>query len=80
MAHEEQYLPFLLGIGVRILSIDPHYMPRIQQAISEINLTEAQVIAENMLAQSKISDLEQALNLNSIDNEALQINGNDYQQ
>ena len=66
MAHQEQYLPFLLGIGVRFLSMDPHYLLRIQKAISGIDLDEAQATAENMLTQTKISDLTQTLNLNSV--------------
>jgi phosphotransferase system enzyme I (PtsP) len=57
MAHQEQYLTFLLGIGIRILSIDPRYMHRIQQAISEIDLTEARAVADKMLAQPRISDI-----------------------
>ena len=61
MAHQEQYLPFLLGIGVRILSIDPRYLHRIQQAISEIDLTEARAYADKMLAQPRISDLVRIL-------------------
>ena len=66
MAHQEQYLPFLLGIGVRILSMDPRYLPRVQKAISGIDLEEAEATAENMLAQTKISDLTQTLNLDRI--------------
>jgi phosphotransferase system enzyme I (PtsP) len=62
MAHEEKYMPFLLGIGVRVISMDPHYIPRIQQAISQINMTDAQAVAENMLAQSRINDLALSLN------------------
>jgi phosphotransferase system enzyme I (PtsP) len=58
MAHEEKYLPFLLGIGVRNLSMDPRFLPRIQQAISNIDITEAQMVAENMLSISRINDLE----------------------
>lgn len=61
MAHQEQYLPFLLGIGVRNLSMDPRYLPRIQNAISEISLPQAQGIAESMLAKSKIGDLASSL-------------------
>ncbi|MFC1781280.1 phosphoenolpyruvate--protein phosphotransferase [Planctomycetota bacterium] len=61
MAHDERYIPFLLGTGVRHLSMDPHYLPRIQQAISNIDINEAQLIAEKMLAQSKISELKQSL-------------------
>jgi phosphotransferase system enzyme I (PtsP) len=67
MAHQEQYLPFLLGIGVRILSIDPRYLHRIQQTISEIDLPEARAFADNVLAQPRISDITRTLNLNSGD-------------
>ncbi len=65
MAHQEQYLPFLLGIGVRNLSMDPRYLPRIQKAISKINMAEAQAVAGNMLAQAKISDLVPDLSHNN---------------
>ena len=61
MAHEEKYIPFLLGIGVRNLSMDPRYLLRIQQAISKIDITEAQAIAEDMLKKPKISDVTQTL-------------------
>jgi phosphotransferase system enzyme I (PtsP) len=64
MAHQQQYLPFLLGIGVRVLSMDPRYLPRVQQAIAEIDLQEAQATAEQMLAQTKISKLAETLRLN----------------
>ncbi|MBC8470750.1 MAG: phosphoenolpyruvate--protein phosphotransferase [Planctomycetes bacterium] len=64
MAHQEQYLPFLLGIGVRTLSMNPGYLLKIQKALSEIDLDEAKATAEKMLDQSKISDLAQILNLN----------------
>ena len=65
MAHQEQYLPFLLGIGVRNLSMDPRYLPRIQNAISGISLAQAQNVAENMLAQARISDLASSLSYNN---------------
>ncbi|MBN2590268.1 MAG: phosphoenolpyruvate--protein phosphotransferase [Sedimentisphaerales bacterium] len=61
MAHEEKYIPFLLGIGVRILSMDPRFLPRIQQAISKIDIAKAESIAENMLSKSKISEVTQML-------------------
>jgi len=67
MAHQEQYLPFLLGIGVRILSMNPIYLLKMQKAISDIEIDEAKAIAEKMLSQSKINDLAQILNLNRID-------------
>jgi len=66
MAHQEQYLPFLLGIGVRNLSLDPHYLLRIQKAISSIDIDEAEATAERMLSHTKISELRQILNLNTV--------------
>ncbi len=64
MAHQEEYLPFLLGIGVRTLSMNPGYLFKIQKTISDIEINEAKATAEKMLGQTKISDLAQTLNLN----------------
>jgi phosphotransferase system enzyme I (PtsP) len=64
MAHQEEYLPFLLGIGVQTLSMNPGYLLKIQKAISDIEIDEAKATAEKMLGQNKISDLAQTLNLN----------------
>ncbi len=61
MAHQPQYIPFLLGIGVRIFSVDPVYLLRTQQVIMATSLPEAQVLARSMLAQSRISDIEALL-------------------
>ena len=63
MASRETYLPFLLGIGVRVLSMAPGYLPRVQKAISKIDLAEAQASAEKMLSQARVEDLAQTLNL-----------------
>jgi len=57
MAHQPEYIPFLLGIGVRTLSVDPVYLLRTQQAVSAISVSEAQTLAQSMLAQSRISDV-----------------------
>lgn len=52
MAHEQQYIPFLLGIGVRTLSVDPIYLLRIQQTVMATSIPEAEAGAKTMLAQS----------------------------
>ncbi|MDT8302914.1 MAG: phosphoenolpyruvate--protein phosphotransferase [Sedimentisphaerales bacterium] len=64
MAHQEEYLPFLLGIGVRTLSMNPVYLLKMQKAISDIEINEAKATAEKMLGQSKVSGVAQILNLN----------------
>ena len=54
MANEEKYLPFFIGIGVRILSLDPLYLPRVQRAIARIHLEGAARLAQEVLAQTRI--------------------------
>jgi phosphotransferase system enzyme I (PtsP) len=61
MAHETQYVPFLLGIGIRTLSVDATYMPRIQEAIAHIDLPEAKAMAEAVLTESSSSKIAQLL-------------------
>ena len=58
MAHQEKYLPYLLGIGVRKLSLDPHYIPKIQRAIQGIDLREAEKMTRYALTQTRISSIE----------------------
>jgi phosphotransferase system enzyme I (PtsP) len=57
MAHQPQYIPFLLGIGVRTFSVDPIYLLRTQQTIAATSLSDAQALARTMLAQTRISDV-----------------------
>ncbi len=61
MAHETQYIPFLLGIGVRAFSVDPIYLLRTQQTILATSLPEAEALAQAMLAKSRISEIEALL-------------------
>jgi len=53
MAHEQQYIPFLLGIGVRTLSVDPAYLLRTQQTIAGTSVPGAEATAQAMLAQNR---------------------------
>ena len=61
MAHETQYIPFLLGIGVRALSVDPNYLLRTQQAITAVSVPQAEALAQSLLAVSRISEIEELL-------------------
>lgn len=54
MAHESEYLPFLIGIGVRTVSVDPRFLPLVQKKISSMTLAQARKHAENMLAQDTL--------------------------
>jgi phosphotransferase system, enzyme I, PtsP len=67
MAYQEQYLSFLLGIGVRNLSINPGFLFKIQNAVSDIDINEAKAMAEKILGETRISNLAKILNLNRMD-------------
>ena len=61
MAHEIKYIPFLLGIGVRALSVDPQFLPRIQAFIRELSIEKAKEQADELLAQPTIRGVNHAL-------------------
>lgn len=61
MAHEQQYVPFLLGIGIRTLSVDPAYLLRTQQTVAGISIAQAEATAQALLAQNRISAVEAIL-------------------
>jgi phosphotransferase system enzyme I (PtsP) len=61
MAHQTPYIPFLLGIGVRAFSVDPIFLLRTQQTILATSLPDAETFAQSLLAQSRISDIEELL-------------------
>ena len=56
MAHDERYVPYFLGIGVRKFSIDPAYFPRIQQAIGRTDLERARRETATLLKRSTVRD------------------------
>lgn len=61
MAHQPRYIPFLLGIGVRALSVDAAYLLRTQQTIVATPIGAAEALARTLLTRSRIADIEAAL-------------------
>jgi phosphotransferase system enzyme I (PtsP) len=61
MAHRPEYIPFLLGIGLRGFSVDPAYLLRTQQTIMETSIRDAEALAQTLLAQSRLSEIEAIL-------------------
>ena len=57
MAHQAQYLPFLIGIGVRSLSVEPVYLPAVQNTVARIDLADAQALAEETLAATSVEEV-----------------------
>jgi phosphotransferase system enzyme I (PtsP) len=52
MGHDLIYIPFLLGIGVRRFSVDPQFLPVVQERVSSLSLSDAEKHAEMLLAQN----------------------------
>ncbi|KMQ50853.1 Phosphoenolpyruvate-protein phosphotransferase of PTS system [Chitinispirillum alkaliphilum] len=61
MAHQEKYIPFFLGAGIKTLSLEPGYIPKIQKTIENIDSQKAKKAAEKMLRYSKSSDILRCL-------------------
>jgi phosphotransferase system enzyme I (PtsP) len=57
MAHNEKYLPFFLGLGVSELSIEASYIPRIQEAVSKVDSSDAAVMVSEIMALRKTADI-----------------------
>ena len=61
MAHQRRYLPFLLGIGLRIFSMNAIYISRIQKQILAMDIGEAEDLAAEILKRGSISEIEALL-------------------
>lgn len=61
MAHQKQYIPFLLGVGVRSLSVDPHYLAVLQDFIRALTVPSVQREAEAMLSECSIEGVTERL-------------------
>jgi phosphotransferase system, enzyme I, PtsP len=59
----EKYIAFLLGIGLRTLSIEPAYLPRIQQLINKIDVNSAQELAKELLAQNSAEQIAKMMEI-----------------
>ncbi|MBN1818775.1 MAG: phosphoenolpyruvate--protein phosphotransferase [Sedimentisphaerales bacterium] len=50
MAHQSEYIPLLLGLGIRTLSLDPSYLPRVQKLMEQLEIQQTRRLAEQALA------------------------------
>lgn len=58
MAHQERFVPYLLGIGIRKLSVDARYLHKMQKAFERADLKAAQKETQILLSQKFIRDIE----------------------
>jgi phosphotransferase system enzyme I (PtsP) len=55
------HLPFLLGIGIRMFSVNPQFLPRVQESISRIRLSDAQEYVAELLKISSLADIQKVM-------------------
>ena len=61
MSHQERYIPFLLGIGIRTISMNAIFFPKIQKFIAGIDVREAEDLAARVLASASVAEIEALL-------------------
>jgi len=61
MGHDDQMIPFLLGIGMRRLSIDPQFMPAVHQHIGCLDIGPCRDHARALLAARSIAEVHNIL-------------------
>ena len=54
---DPRMLPFLLGIGLRVFSLDPMQIPPVQRRIADIDLKRARGFANKLLSMGRISEI-----------------------
>ncbi len=62
MSHQEKFVPYLLGIGIRKFSVASRYRYRIQKSVEAVDIATAQKHAQNLLSQKLVADIETLLN------------------
>jgi phosphotransferase system enzyme I (PtsP) len=62
IARDAKMIPFLLGVGLRKISLSPRQMFEIQQTVESVSMESAVYAARQMLELSRISEVESFLN------------------
>ena len=57
MAHDEKYIAYLLGIGIRRFSVDVHHIPKVQRLIAATDMRLAKKNVERLLTKPKIKEI-----------------------
>jgi len=63
MAHMPEYVPLLLGLGIRTLSVDPAYIPRVQATVEKTHMDDAQTLAQAALTAATVEEVTRLLDL-----------------
>lgn len=54
MAHESEHIPFLLGVGIRSLSVDPQFLPSVQRTVQNLKIKDAEQFSKEIINQTTI--------------------------
>jgi phosphotransferase system enzyme I (PtsP) len=65
LAHEKDFIPFFLGIGVRVLSVYPKFLPCVQNIISNLTISEAEEYTQRLLSEVTIKGVQRAIDESS---------------
>ena len=57
MGHQRRYIPFLLGIGIRVFSMNSIFLPRIQKFIAELTIAETEELAASVLEKGSVAEV-----------------------
>jgi len=61
MAHQMEYIPFLLGIGIRIFSVYPKFLPSVQKTINGFTIDDVNLYANKLLSESTLKGIRNML-------------------
>ncbi|MGB9439921.1 MAG: hypothetical protein WCB15_18380, partial [Desulfobacterales bacterium] len=56
-----KYIPFLLGIGIRDLSVYPKFLPSVQKIINNLKISDADIYADQLLAENSLKGIGEVL-------------------
>jgi len=61
MGHDEAMIPFLLGIGLRRMSLDPQYMPAVHARIAGLTIDACRQHTRELMAAGSIEAVQRIL-------------------
>ncbi|MCG8531011.1 MAG: hypothetical protein MI749_10130, partial [Desulfovibrionales bacterium] len=61
MAHDPDHIPFLLGVGIRRLSVDPQFLPDVRECIQALSIEEARDYSRALLEKTRVAETKKLL-------------------
>ncbi|WDP87617.1 MAG: hypothetical protein HUN05_22870 [Desulfobacter sp.] len=61
MAHDPKHIPFLVGMGIKTLSVNPKFLPKVQKTIMSMTMDQARTYAQTLVSQTRIKDAAKIL-------------------